>query len=302
MLAIALTTALALRVGSSERDLALSVLALTLLGATAGALATWLSARAVATPVEQIRRALADVERGDLGARVPVWDGTELGLLQAGFNRATAGLEERERIRDVFGRHVGPEVAARALAADPDFAGEVRHVAALFVDVADSTRLAEEVPAAEVIHVLNRFFDVVVRTVEADGGWVNKFVGDAALVVWGAPLHDPDAATRSLRAARALAGRLTGELPQIRAGIGVSWGAAVAGNVGAASRYEYTTIGDPVNEAARLTDLAKSVPGGVLVNARLLEAADADEREHWMERDPVVVRGRTGETRVAALR
>lgn len=302
MLAVALTTVLALGVGSSQRDLAFSVLALTLLGATGGGVTTYLAARAVATPIEQIRRALADVERGDLGVRVPVWDGTELGLLQAGFNRATAGLEDRERIRDVFGRHVGPEVAARALAADPDFAGETRLVAALFVDIADSTRLAEEVPAAEVISVLNRFFDVVVNTVEAEGGWVNKFVGDAALVVWGAPLHDAQAATRSLRATRALARRLKDELPEIRAGIGLSWGSAVAGNVGAVSRYEYTTIGDPVNEAARLTDLAKSVPGGALVNARLLDAAAPEEREHWVLRDPVVVRGRTSQTRVAALR
>ena len=98
---------------------------------------------------------------------------------------------------------------------------------------------------------------MVVEVVESSGGWINKFQGDAALAIFGAPLPVDDAATCALRAARTLDERLRDEVPELEAGIGVAFGEAVAGNIGAESRFEYTVIGDPVNEAARLTDLAK---------------------------------------------
>jgi adenylate cyclase len=91
------------------------------------------------------------------------------------------------------------------------------------------------------------------------------------------------------------------ELPGIRVGIGVSQGIAVAGKVGDAERYEYTTIGDPVNEAARLTELAKAQPSGVLTNAGLVDTAALSERKYWVELEPVIVRGRSTPTRLATL-
>jgi len=101
-----------------------------------------------------------------------------------------------------------------------------------------------------------------------------------------------------LEAARELGDRLQHEIPEVRAGIGVSAGNAVAGNVGAAQRYEYTVIGDPVNEAARLTELAKEVPALVMANGALLDLAGA-EAEHWHRLAPVVVRGRSEPTPIA---
>ena len=128
--------------------------------------------------------------------------------------------------------------------------GEVREVGVVFVDVVGSTTLAA--PALEPgSWVLNRFFAVVVDVVEQHGGFVNKFEGDAALAVFGAPVALDDPAGAALGAARDLAGRLAREVQEITAGIGASFGGAVAGNVGAEQRYEYTVIGDPVNEAAR---------------------------------------------------
>jgi adenylate cyclase len=149
------------------------------------------------------------------------------------------------------------------------------------------------------VELLNRFFTVVVEVVRAHGGLVNKFEGDAALAIFGAPVEQPDAPTRALAAARELSSRLRAELPELRAGIGVSSGSAVAGNVGAAERYEYTVIGDPINEAARLTELAKRRPAGVLASEAILASADPAEADRWRRDGEVTLRGRTEPTRLA---
>jgi adenylate cyclase len=109
-----------------------------------GSLITVLNARSVVAPVLSVRDALLDVERGDLEREVPVYDGTELGLLQSGFNRMALGLREREHLRDLFGRHVGQEVAAAAAAGDVELGGETRVVSVLFVDLVGSTGYAAE--------------------------------------------------------------------------------------------------------------------------------------------------------------
>jgi adenylate cyclase len=109
-----------------------------------------------------------------------------------------------------------------------------------------------------------------------------------------------DAATKALSAARELASRLKDEV-ELDAGLGVSAGPVVAGNIGEERRFEYTVIGDPVNEAARLTELAKDESDHVLASCRILEEATAEEREHWHVDREVELRGRSEKTRVATL-
>jgi adenylate cyclase len=229
---------------------------------------------------------------------VDIDDGTEIGELQAGFNDMVAGLREREQLRDLFGRHVGVDVARAAVAGGVQLGGEVREVTVLFVDVMGSTTMATELDPTEVVTLLNRFFDVVIDVVHAHGGWINKFEGDAALAIWGAPVEVADRNAQALAAARVLSARLRAEVPEIAAGVGISGGPVVSGNVGSADRYEYTVIGDPVNEAARLTSVAKEHPERCVANAALLSDA-AREAGNWVERDPLTVRGRTSETRIA---
>ena len=131
------------------------------------------------------------------------------------------------------------------------------------------------------------------------GGWINKFEGDAALCVFGAPAEHPDAAGAALLAARELGRRLSTELDGLEAAIGLSAGEVVAGNIGAAQRYEYTVIGDPVNEAARLTELAKDRPDRLLVSALLLDSVPDEERAHWRRDGSALLRGRTQPTLLA---
>src|ERR1700756_3828624 len=120
---------------------------------------SWLTA----TPVPGVRAALKRVEDGDFDSNLVVFDGTELGELQRGFNTMVNGLRERERIRDLFGRHVGREVAAAAEREELELGGEERYVAVLFVDIIGSTKLVKSKPPMEGVNLLNRFFAVIVE-------------------------------------------------------------------------------------------------------------------------------------------
>jgi adenylate cyclase len=268
-----------------------AAIVVALLGIGLGALSTALLTRAIGTPLRRIVTALATVGEGRFDTSVEIDDPGEIGLVQSGFNQMVEGLHERERIQDLFGRHVGPSVAAQAIAGGVTLRGETREVVALFVDITGSTRLTRETEPVEFVQRLNRFFEIVVSEVEGAGGLLNKFEGDAALCVFGAPVELPDPATAALRTARAIRDRVV-EVGEFEIGIGVASGPVVAGQIGAASRLEYTVIGDAVNEAARLTELAKRVDGWVLAGAAAIEAADPAEREHWRAGRALRLRGR----------
>ncbi|EFQ82946.1 HAMP domain protein [Aeromicrobium marinum DSM 15272] len=290
----------------SRSDITVGQLASVVLGLAAvilafGLLVTVLNARVVVAPIAAVSAAMEQVRDGELDVTVQVDDGTELGLLQAGFNDMAVGLRERERIRDLFGRHVGAAVATAATQGRVELGGETRTVSVLMIDLTGSTAFATDREPAEVVEMLNRFFAVVVEEVDRHEGLVNKFMGDAVLAIFGAPVDVGDHAGAALATARAIAGRLGVEVPEVGAGIGVSTGRAVAGNVGHSSRFEYTVIGDAVNAAARLTDLAKEVEGGVLVAADSVTAAGGDEQSHWVAHETVVLRGRAEPTPTARL-
>ncbi|GAA1567005.1 adenylate/guanylate cyclase domain-containing protein [Kribbella hippodromi] len=282
----------------STTRLSIVILALGLVALGNGCLLTWLSAKSVVAPVRSVRDALTLIGDGRLDVSIPVFDGTELGSLQAGFNRMAAGLRERERIRDVFGRYVGPGVVKEALSSDR-LGGEERYVAVLFVDLVGSTELASNRPPTEVVKLLNRFFAIVVDEVDRNGGFVNKFAGDAALAIFGAPAELADPAGSALSAGRELARRLGAELPEATAGLGVTAGIVVAGTVGDVRRHEYTVIGDPVNEAARLSELAKTAPGRLIASMAAVSEAGSAEAGQWRESELVTVRGRSVPTRLA---
>ncbi|WP_050897372.1 adenylate/guanylate cyclase domain-containing protein [Patulibacter medicamentivorans] len=266
--------------GSRER-MGVALVVLGLGGLVAGATLQVLSARALADPVRTVRDAVDRVRQGDLEVRIPVYDVAEIGRLQQGFNRMVAGLQERERLHDLFGRHVGADVARAVLDERIPSGGEQREICALFVDLVGSTTLSAERGPAEVVALLNRFFAVVVDVVGTHGGTVSKFQGDAALVVFGLPTAAADTPDAALRAARVMAERLAERVPEARAGIGATAGPVIAGYVGTEERFEYAVIGDAIDEAQALTDAAKEQPAMVAASRRLVERASAIEQERW---------------------
>lgn len=279
--------------------LLMPLLLLAIAALVIGLIGTVLTAMSIADPLRQLRWALGEVQRGNYNAHVQIYDASELGLLQAGFNDMVRELSERQRLRDLFGRYVGEDVARRALESRPELGGQERDVAVLFVDLVGSTQLAATQPPHEVVGLLNEFFRIVVETVNRQGGFVNKFQGDAALAIFGAPLEHPDACGAALAAARELHDELVEVLGANVFGIGVSAGRAIAGHIGAQARFEYTVIGDPVNEAARLTELAKLEEGHVLASAIAVSGALDAEALCWDVGEIVELRGRTAPTQLA---
>ncbi|AKK25443.1 adenylate/guanylate cyclase domain-containing protein [Mycobacterium sp. EPa45] len=256
-------------------------------------------ALSISDPVHDVVAAMAQVERGQIATRVDVYERSEIGRLQSGFNRMVAGLAERDRLRDLFGRHVGTDVALRAVSDADTLTGEVREAAVLFVDLVGSTQLAQSRSPAQVAEVLNDFFQIVVDAVDERHGLINKFQGDAVLAVFGAPLPNARSASDALATARSLTVALR-RLPVVDFGIGVSAGPVFAGNLGAEKRYEYTVIGDAVNEAARLADRAKATGERALCSDVALAKADPAERAHWTEHSSEVLRGRVEPTRMSS--
>lgn len=289
--------AFATQTDTTVDELAVATIVLTAVTVGVGLIGTVAFARSVADPLQRLRDAFASVEEGDFDADIPVFDATEVGYATAGFNRMAAGLRERERLRDLFGRQVGTDVARRALEEGVTLGGEEREAAALFVDIIGSTQFASDRNPTEVVEALNDFFEVVVDATQRNDGLVNKFVGDAALCIFGAPLQQDDPASAALTAAREIRDGLSGG--ELDASVGVAIGTVVAGNVGTAERYEYTVIGDPVNEASRLTELAKKYDGRVLASEQTVEAASSEEAARWTLGESETLRGRREPTRLA---
>jgi len=281
---------------SKDTPVELALLVLALVAVVLGLRAMILVSISISDPLRQVVDAMAEVERGEIDRSLDVYEWSEIGRLQSGFNRMVAGLREREQLRDLFGRHVGEEVVRRAIDAKESLSGDERNAAILFIDLVGSTQLASTREPHEVAAVLNEFFRMVVAHVDENHGLVNKFQGDAVLAVFGAPLRTEDPASAALATARTLGAELR-TLP-VDFGIGVSAGPVFAGNIGAEKRYEYTVVGDAVNEAARLADVAKDYDERMLCSGAAIEQAAVAERGQWTAHGAQVLRGRSAPTQI----
>ena len=199
--------------------------------------------------------------------------------LRRQFVASIAAATARDRVTNLFGQHVSPQVVDRLLSAGADDVAHAHNVAVMFVDIRSFTSAARQRTPEEVVQRLDRAFEVLVEIVDRNHGIVNKFLGDGFLALFGAPLEDPDAGHRAVNAAREILeaterANATSDWP-LRLGIGIHVGKVVAGNVGSQRRKEYTVIGDTVNFAARLEALNKEYGSQLLVSADVYESAGA---------------------------
>ena len=225
-------------------------------------------------PIRDLAKGAERVAAGDYRQRLPVVQDDDLGALAASFNRMQAGLSERQRLQAAFGTYVDPALASRLLEQGDDvFTGERREVTVMFIDVRDFTPFAEANTAEETVSHLNALFEIVVPAVVDAGGHVNKFLGDGALAVFGAPNDQADHADSALTAAvrihRLVAERFGGAL---RIGIGINTGVVIAGTIGGGGKLEFTLIGDTVNVAARVEQLTKTTGDAILLTVQTVDA------------------------------
>jgi adenylate cyclase len=205
--------------------------------------------------------------------------------------------EHRREVNDLFGRYVSPQIAsaiiARADQGSLETEGEEREVSVLFADLRGFTTLSEQLPPETMMRILNECFEVIVDRINAHGGTVTKFGGDAIMAIWNAPQDQPDhAASACLAAAESLTSLepfySTAELQGAKFGFGVNSGKAVAGNLGSRGRSEYTLIGDAVNVASRLCGAAEG--GECWIGERTHELAGG--RVPVEKLPPVMVKGK----------
>jgi class 3 adenylate cyclase len=234
----------------------------------------WAGYSPLLQPIRDLAAGTERVAAGDFSQRLPVVQDDDLGALAASFNRMQAGLTERQRLQAAFGTYVDPALAARLLEQGDDvFTGERRQVTVMFVDIRDFTPFAEANSAEDTVARLNALFEIVVPAVVDAGGHVNKFLGDGALAVFGAPNDLADHADAAVSAAvlihRLVAERFDGGL---RIGIGINTGLVIAGTIGGGGKLEFTLIGDTVNVAARVEQLTKITGDAILLTHQNVEA------------------------------
>lgn len=274
------------------------------------ALTTLLTRRSL-SPIARIADASTAVAHGDLTRHVPETRWDEVGRLARAFNQMVRGLKEREQLRDLFGRFLSPEVSEAVLAGKVSLRGERRVITALYCDMRGSTTFAEAHPPEEFMTALNQYFAVIIQAVDEEGGIVNRFVGDAAVCVFGAPMDLPNHAECALRAALKIRAGLA-ELnrrrsllnqPVLRFGIGISTGDVVAGATGAETRQEYTVLGDAMNLGARIEGLCKEYPAhDILLSEFTCQALGSRAALYtFADLGEVPIRGKTKPVRLLAL-
>jgi adenylate cyclase len=199
-----------------------------------------------------------------------------------GYGYFTEG-HQRRFLRSAFGRYVAPEVVDQLVKNPGQFAlgGETRELTVMFADVAGFTSLSEGREPAQLVQLMNECFTEITKVIQGHGGTVDKFIGDAVMAFWNAPVQHADHAARACRATQDLlkalvplnVGWAARGLPAISMRVGLATGPALAGNVGSDTKFNYTVMGDTVNLASRLEGAAKVFGTLNLVAGSTVQAA-----------------------------
>ncbi len=190
------------------------------------------------------------------------------------FEDALREAREKEHIRDMFGRYVSDELVDKIMAREIAVEGEKRHITIMFIDIRNFTPLAEKVDPRVLITILNNFFSVCIETIGRHGGFIDKFIGDAIMVVFGAPEPSEDHCSHAVDCAMDLVAGLETMTAWVHSlgvdwdfgyGIGINTGEAIVGNVGTERRMEYTALGDVVNIASRIEHLTRKIDRQIVI-------------------------------------
>jgi class 3 adenylate cyclase len=231
-------------------------------------------------PLHDLLRFAQRVRAGDLTARAVPRGRDEIAQLETALNEMVLGLQERDRVKEVFGRYVTTQVSEEVLKGAINLGGERRRVTMLFSDIRNFTTMSEAMPAEQIVEFLNDYFSEMVDAVFEHGGVLDKFMGDGMLCVFGSMAEIPDHPRRAVMAGlrmKALQGKINGERtvagkPPIAIGIGIHTDDVIVGNIGSRRRLEYTVIGDGVNTCQRVESANKEFGTTILITEATFEA------------------------------
>jgi len=235
--------------------------------------AAWL-AKTVSKPVQNLAQGVQAIGQGNYHVQVQINSQDEIGQLGMAFNTMGTQLLEKEKIRTLLGKVVSPVVATELLSHDVVLGGETREITALFTDLAGFTSIAEHMPPQALVALLNGYLTAMSSEISRHQGVLDKFIGDAIVAFWGAPVADETHAQQAVSCALAMQCKLKGlrtvwrqqGLPLLFMRIGINTGDAVVGNIGSIDRLDYTMIGDTVNLAARLEGANKHYGSEILLS------------------------------------
>jgi class 3 adenylate cyclase len=241
-----------------------------------------LMSRLVAKPVEQLVEGTQRIARGEFKVPIDLRRRDELGELARSFNQMAAGLEQRDVIKDTFGKFVDPSIV-QSLLDDPSrlrLGGERRVQTILFADLENFTHLAEHLQPEALFRLLNGYLEDAADVVAEHRGIIDKFIGDGVVAFWGPPLEE-NHPIQACRAALKLVQRTARHdvlcrelgLPPLRARVGLATGEVLVGNIGSRSKYNYTVMGDIANLASRLEGVNKLYGTQILTSAATARAA-----------------------------
>ena len=225
-------------------------------------------------PLKKLTIQTKEIKKGNYDYRVNISSNDEMGVLSDAFNDMTESIKEKEFMRSTFGKIVDPNVRDYLLKGNVALGGETRNVTIMFCDIRNFTAMSESMSPEKVVTLLNKYFTEMEKCISKNHGIINKYIGDAVMGIFGAPVkaenHALDAFNAAMEMRVALAAlnkKLEGsDFPQIAFGIGLHSGDVLAGNIGAENRIEYTVIGDTVNTASRIESLCKSYQKDLLIS------------------------------------
>lgn len=280
-------------------ELAIGI-ALVLFG---GVLVATQVSRSIQKPLQSLGEFAHRIGEGDLTARLSLGGRDVAGRLATTLNDMADGLQERDRVKEVFGRYIATQVSDKILKGEVNLGGESRYVTILFSDIRNFTATAEQMTPAQVVTFLNDYFSEMVEAVFEQNGMLDKFIGDGLMAVFGVFDNAGDHPRRAVLAAlrmKALLGKINGERsvagkPPIAIGIGIHSDEVVVGNIGSRRRLEFTVVGDGVNVSSRLQGLNKEFGTTILVSETTFEALKAEFE--FREMPEAKLRGRTKELR-----
>ncbi len=231
-------------------------------------------AKTVSKPVQVLAQGVQAIGQGDYSVQVQIKSHDEIGKLGEAFNQMGVQLLEKEKIRTLLGKVVSPAVATELLSRDVMLGGETREITALFSDLENFTGISETMNAQDLVALLNDYLTHMSFEISEHAGVLDKFIGDAIVAFWGAPVDDDLHARQAVSCALAMQAKLKilreiwakKGLPLFKMRIGINTGYAVVGNVGSIDRLDYTMIGDMVNLAARLEGENKNHGTEILIS------------------------------------
>lgn len=299
-LIIVMTTLMKMQSGRLDRAFS-SLLILVSLGFIfVGIFLTYLFSKNFQTPLIAVERAAKKIRYGHYDIDITVTSVDEVGTLGESVIEMARELKQQDFIKETFGKVVDPAVRDHLLEGHINLGGEERRAAILFSDIRSFTAISEKLSAAEIMNILNIYYQEMSTAISLQQGMVNKMMGDGILAVFGVPLAALEAGTSALRAAigmendlRQLNIRMAKEgFPRLSQGIGLHIGPVIAGNLGSTNRMEYTVIGDAVNLASRLENLTKFYGEGVLFTSDILEDLPDSSIFNYRIADRVKVKGK----------